>query len=85
MRSARQAEQSRQKVRKRRAALRPHAPEKRAQTPFFPDAFPLPTFIEGVADADDLPDRLVEAETRPSNFCANLREIEPRLRLLREA
>ena len=36
-------------------ALRPHAPEKRAQTPFFPDAFPLPTFIEGVADADDLP------------------------------
>ena len=68
MRSARQAEQSRQKVRKRRAALRPHAPEKRAQTPFFPDAFPLPTFIEGVADADDLPDRLVEAETRPSTL-----------------
>ena len=56
MRSARRAEQSRQKVRKRRAALRPHAPEKRAQTPFFPDAFPLPTFIEGVADADDLPE-----------------------------
>ena len=44
------------------------APEKRAQTPFFPDAFPLPTFIEGVADADDLPDRLVEAETRPSTL-----------------
>ena len=32
---------------------------------FFPDAFPLPTLLEGVADADDLPDRLASAPSRP--------------------